>query len=48
MEMNGQLHTPSALPPGKEPSSGWAPDSVRTQLLIFCTVVVKHPKYYLL
>jgi len=32
MEMSGQLHTPAALPPGKEPlvsagqEVGWAPE----------------------
>jgi len=37
MEVNGQLHDPAALPPGKEPlvptgwEAGWAPEPVCTR-----------------
>jgi len=37
MEVNGQLHTPASLPPGKDPSgpirqeAGWATESVWTR-----------------
>jgi hypothetical protein len=40
MEVSGQLHSPTALPPGKEPpvpigkASGWAPEAVWTQWII--------------
>jgi len=50
MEVNGQLHAPAALPPGKEPlvpieeEAGWAPDDFIALLSVDEHIIITEPE----